>query len=571
MTTEMNNSVVLAAGLATGIPIVVLVSIYMVYCCCRRKQEDRSQEPRLWRRDRHSSHDPYIPPFVPRIVQKFVQHSHHGKRNSSSATSAQTSPLEEKSFFSEDSGSYRTAPDDGGLSEKRHSLGSFEALNVPTVRRSSLLQLSTSSGESSESIYEQRKGSDVKSPKNFPKSSSKSFEFVRPIPVKPLITITRVESRDDMSSKTAVSDVEPSGQSHSDSQVLPVRKAPKPSRSLDNVSVPGRSSQERKGSTDRSLAPRRKGSTGVASEEKGRQASLGKISVNIPSQVIHKETKRRSSQSGLGRLNVSLQYKQTTCDLFVKILQARELPPKDLRNNTSCPYIRVYALPTRRHNHRTTVIEKNLNPIWNELFIISGLTLSEVRQLALHFLVIHHQPVSRNVVIGEVMLTLGGMDLTGDEVNVWRELRPHQFQNILGELHISVCHQPLSSKLSVTVLEARNLPKISSLNIGDPYVKVELYSASHRVAKKKTRVKKKTVSPKFAQTFTFDLGGKMSLDHMTLMFTVLVQDSSGCHERIGQVVLSTAAAAGDGPEFDHWSQVVCNPHCPIDQWHMIHE
>lgn len=41
---------------------------------------------------------------------------------------------------------------------------------------------------------------------------------------------------------------------------------------------------------------------------------------------------------------------------------------------------------------------------------------------------------------------------------------------ILGELHISVCHQPLSSKLSVTVLEARNLPKISSLNIGGTQV-----------------------------------------------------------------------------------------------------
>ena len=40
------------------------------------------------------------------------------------------------------------------------------------------------------------------------------------------------------------------------------------------------------------------------------------------------------------------------------------------------------------------------------------------------------------------------------------------FSQILGELHLSVCHQPLSSKLSVTVLEARNLPKISSLNIG---------------------------------------------------------------------------------------------------------
>jgi len=566
----MNNSVALAAGLATGIPVVVLVSVYMVYCCCRRKHEDRLQEPRLWRRDAGSSRDPYIPPFVPRIVQKFVQHSHHGTRNSSSATSAQTSPLEEKSFFSEDSGSYRTAPDDAGLPEKRHSLGSFEALNVPTVRRSSLLQLSTSSGESSESIYEQRKSSDVKSPRNFPKSSSKSFEFVRPIPVKPVITITRVESKDDMSTKALVSDVEPNGQSHSDSQVLPVRKPPKPSRSLDNVSVPSRSSQERKGSSDRNLMGRRKGSVGALGDDQNKQATHGKIPVNIPSQVIHsRKDRRRSSQSGLGRLNVALQYKQTTCDLFIKILQARELPPKDLRNNTSSPYVRVYALPTRRHNHRTKVVEKNVHPMWNELFIISGLTLSEIRQLALHFLIIHHQPVSRNVVIGEVMLTLGGMDLTGEEVNVWRELRPHQFQNILGELHLSVCHQPLSSKLSVTVLEARNLPKISSLNIGDPYVKLELFSTNHRVAKKKTRVKKKTVNPKFAQQFTFDLGGKMSLDHMTLMFTVLVQDSSGCHERVGQVVLSTAA--GDGPEFDHWSQVVCNPHCPIDQWHMIHE
>lgn len=80
-----------------------------------------------------------------------------------------------------------------------------------------------------------------------------------------------------------------------------------------------------------------------------------------------------------------------------------------------------------------------MHPMWNELFIISGLTLSEIRQLALHFLIIHHQPVSRNVVIGEVMLTLGGMDLTGEEVNVWRELRPHQFQNVRRQQILFVC------------------------------------------------------------------------------------------------------------------------------------
>ena len=315
--------VALVAGLATGVPLVVLLSIYMVYCCCRRKQQDeRRQEPRLWRHDERCSQDLFIPPFVPRIVQKFVQHSHQGTQNSSSGTSTVTSPVEGKSFFSEDSGSYRTAPDDG---EKRHSSGSFEALNIPTVRRSSLLQLSTSSGDSSESIYEQRKSSDVKSPKNFPKGS-KSFEFVRPIPVKPLITITRVESKDDMSTKALITDFDQYGQSHSDSQVLAARKHPKMSRSLENVSVPSRSGQERRGSSDRNLGHRSKSSTGgKGGEETSKKSTPAKIPVNIPSKVMHprKDAKRKSSQSapGLGRLNLSLQYKQTTCDLFVKVIK----------------------------------------------------------------------------------------------------------------------------------------------------------------------------------------------------------------------------------------------------------
>ena len=43
---------------------------------------------------------------------------------------------------------------------------------------------------------------------------------------------------------------------------------------------------------------------------------------------------------------------------------------------------------------------------------------------------------------------------------------------------MSVCHQPLSSKLSVTVLEARNLPKISSLNIGGNSMNVRVKSGN---------------------------------------------------------------------------------------------
>ncbi|EDO41231.1 predicted protein [Nematostella vectensis] len=569
----MKNNVALVAGLATGLPVVLLVFIYVAYCCCKRKQKDELlREPRLWRRDNRSSHDLFIPPYMPGIVQRFVQHS---SKNSSETTSTNTSPVDDKHFFSEGSDPYRTAPDDMNGPD-RDRTGSIKALQVPAPRRSSLMQPSTSSGDSSESTYEQatpKKGVGPRSPRSLPKDS-RSFEFVRPIPVKPLITITRAESlsKDDMNARMESTNYDPesSRQTYSDSQVEARRYREGSSRSLDNIAL-DRQDSERRGSTDRSLALRPK-STPIRHHTQS-EPTAAKIPINISSQVI--KSKRGSKGKiahapvgSLGRIHVSLQYKKTTCDLFVKILQCRDLPAKDLRRNTSSPYVRIYALPSRRHNHRTNIVTNNLNPTFNELFIISGLTLMEVQQLALQILVIHNEVISRNVVIGEVMVALSGLELTGDEISIWRDLRPYHFQNILGELHISVCHQPLSSRLSVTVLQARNLPKISHLNIGDPYVKVELFSSRSRVGKKKTRVKKKTVNPKFAQTFTFDLAADSVLDMMTMTFTVMVQDASGCHERIGQVVLS---ASSDGPEFGHWSQVIANPHCPIEQWHMIHE
>ena len=55
----------------------------------------------------------------------------------------------------------------------------------------------------------------------------------------------------------------------------------------------------------------------------------------------------------------------------------------------------------------------------------------EVQQLMLQFLVIHNEAVSRNVVIGEAMLSaLGQFDLTGDEVVIWKDIKPYQFQNV---------------------------------------------------------------------------------------------------------------------------------------------
>lgn len=308
------------AGLATGIPVIFLVFVYVTYCCCRRKQKNEllQQEPRLWRRDARarSSHDLFIPAYVPRFVQKFVQNS---SKNNSDTSSTQTSPVDDKTFFSEGSEPYRTAPDDIGGAGDREWTGGLSELQVPEVRRSSLLQPSTSSGESSESTYEHtpKKCIGPRSPRaaSASTSDSKSFEFVRPIPVKPLITITRAESltKDDlnarMESTKYTADNEDVRQAHSDSQVSYKKQRQSPAKNAENMNQSDRSRSQ---------------STSSRSQEGQRSDPSAKIPMNIPSQVIR--SRRGSKGKGippgkanLGRINISLQYKQTTCDLFVKV------------------------------------------------------------------------------------------------------------------------------------------------------------------------------------------------------------------------------------------------------------
>ena len=255
--------------------------------------------------------------------------------------------------------------------------------------------------------------------------------------------------------------------------------------------------------------------------------------------------------------------------MYLQVNRGINLAVKDLRNNTSSPFVKLYVLPSRRYNYTTNTISKCLNPVFNESFAIGGLTLMEILQLTIQFLVVHHEPVHRNCMIGELLVPLVNYEFVDEEVTLCQNLREYKPQPVLGELLVSVCHQPLASKLSVTIVQARNLPKISNYGIGDPYVKVELFFNSKRLCKKKTRTKKKTTNPRFVQTFTFDLEASyIALESLILVMTVLVKDPGGCHEKVGQVVLSSLTA---GSAFAQWNEVIQNPHVPVEKWQIIHE
>ena len=69
-----------------------------------------------------------------------------------------------------------------------------------------------------------------------------------------------------------------------------------------------------------------------------------------------------------GKLHLALRYDSEIEGLVVKVLEARDLPIKDV-TGSSDPYVKVYLLPDRKKKFQTKVHRKNLNPVFNETFI----------------------------------------------------------------------------------------------------------------------------------------------------------------------------------------------------------
>lgn len=106
---------------------------------------------------------------------------------------------------------------------------------------------------------------------------------------------------------------------------------------------------------------------------------------------------------------------------------------------------------------------------------------------------------------------------------------PHVIRNFQiraqgrGELLTSLCWQPAASRLTVVLLKARNLPRMDVTGLADPYVKIYLLYNGQRIAKKKTHVKKRTLSPVFNESFAFDI------PTVEVSFTLFIKKKSCCN------------------------------------------
>ncbi|PAV85102.1 hypothetical protein WR25_04520 [Diploscapter pachys] len=208
----------------------------------------------------------------------------------------------------------------------------------------------------------------------------------------------------------------------------------------------------------------------------------------------------------LGRIQYKLDYDFQQGQLSVTVIQAEDLPGMDM-SGTSDPYVKLYLLPEKKKKVETKVHRKTLNPVFNETFIFK-VPFNEITSKTLVFAVYDFDRFSKHDQIGQVLIPLGKIDL-GQVIEEWKDIAPPpddaEADKILGDICFSLRYVPTAGKLTVVILEAKNLKKMDVGGLSDPYVKIVLMQGGKRLKKKKTSIKKCTLNPYYNESFSFEV------------------------------------------------------------------
>ncbi|XP_036440676.1 synaptotagmin-1b [Colossoma macropomum] len=266
----------------------------------------------------------------------------------------------------------------------------------------------------------------------------------------------------------------------------------------------------------------------------------------------------------LGKLQFSLDYNFTDGALVVGVIQAEDLAAMDM-SGTSDPYVKLYLLPDKKKKFETKVHRKTLNPTFNEHFTFK-VPYTELGGKTLVMTVYDFDRFSKHDAIGDVRVQMNKVDFS-HVTEEWRALQKaeKEEQEKLGDICLSLRYVPTAGKLTVVILEAKNLKKMDVGGLSDPYVKIHLMQNGKRLKKKKTTIKKNTLNPYYNESFSFEVPSEQ-IQKVQVVVTVLDYDKIGKNDAIGKVFVGLNSS---GTEQRHWADMLANPRRPIAQWHAL--
>lgn len=299
-------------------------------------------------------------------------------------------------------------------------------------------------------------------------------------------------------------------------------------------------------------------------ERKGGRRRMKKEGAEEAGEDQTKEGEGEGEKEYYGKLEYSLDYNFTDNQLVVGILQAQDLPAMDI-GGTSDPYVKVYMLPDKKKKFETKIQRKNLCPVFNETFMFK-IPFNDLAGQTLVLQVFDFDRFGKHDVIGEIKIAMNSIDLA-QPIHEWKDLvgGEKEEQENLGDICISLRYVPTSGKLTVCIMEAKNLKKMDVGGLSDPFVKVVLQHNGKRIKKKKTTVKQNTLNPYFNESFSFEIPFAQ-IQKIQVLITVYDYDKLGSNDAIGKCWIGFGAS---GVGLRHWSDMLANPRRPVAQWHTL--
>lgn len=296
------------------------------------------------------------------------------------------------------------------------------------------------------------------------------------------------------------------------------------------------------------------------------------ISMYFPDAVGNEEADVFDPPETQPTLLFSFFYNISLIELTVVLARGKRFSTKQINPESSDHVlVSVVLLPEGTIYHSSRGVPPN--PHFKDRFTFC-LSPEELRASSVKFNVWKIDKYSRRSPYGETVINLSDAfgendSLFAGSVQMWRELNltdtlTHETKN--GEILSTLQYLPGAERVNITIVKGRDL-KLEEFD-KDLYVKVSAILNEKVIKNKKTSIMRKTPTPLFNETTSFQLHPhtSLTLDNMSIVMSVYAYRSRGPHRRLiaRAVVGSTDVASETGKE--HWRKMVDGPHKMVANW-----
>ncbi|EAW81464.1 membrane targeting (tandem) C2 domain containing 1, isoform CRA_c [Homo sapiens] len=277
----------------------------------------------------------------------------------------------------------------------------------------------------------------------------------------------------------------------------------------------------------------------------------------------HRDTITLSGdERDFGRLNVKLFYNSSVEQIWITVLQCRDLSWPSSYGDTPTVSIKgILTLP--KPVHFKSSAKEGSNAIeFMETFVFA-IKLQNLQTVRLVFKIQTQTP--RKKTIGECSMSL--RTLSTQEMDYSLDITPPSKISVChAELELGTCFQAVNSRIQLQILEARYLPSSSTPLTLSFFVKVGMFSSGELIYKKKTRLLKASNGRvKWGETMIFPL----IQSEKEIVFLIKLYSRSSVRRKhfVGQIWISEDS--NNIEAVNQWKETVINPEKVVIRWHKL--